>query len=436
MPDPKKSLSNFEWRCLDLVKKAEKFIEDRKDNGLSPRNMKVAEGHVEDLKDQFRRMNKKWQDDLEEKVFNDDENLYDELNKKVNDTKALVDKCVEDLENMLDKNESGASVQKAMKLENSFKPNPGLTISNTLEEFNAWKRAFEAYYGVNKEYLEAANPEIRRQFLHNCIDSKIQAAMITDDTLKIDTPIMGEKDSLLTWLKDHFLRDLPLFIRRYHYSNCHQRPGESFGDWWTRKLLKAEECNLDTVKKEDIQVTELICGISDPKLRDKFLKLQDPKLAELVAMGKRFDTASKLQKDNFSEDIRVNKAQSDYKKSKNLQWQQKGQESDQSEDPDEPKVRAKCQYCGKSHGSKTCWAKDSECLLCHEKGHYKVVCPKRGKKAVDANTVKVGRCIVEEIEDLDRLDDISRLKAKTSHLRGGKGERYSNQASGLGQNRF
>ena len=43
MANPKKSLSNFEWRCLDLVKKAEKFIEDRKDNGLSPRNMKVAE---------------------------------------------------------------------------------------------------------------------------------------------------------------------------------------------------------------------------------------------------------------------------------------------------------------------------------------------------------------------------------------------------------
>ena len=144
MANPKKSLSNFEWRCLDLVKKAEKFIEDRKDNGLSPRNMKVAEGHVEDLKDQFRRMNKKWQDDLEEKVFNDDENLHEELNNKVKDTKALVDKCVEDLENMLDKNESGASVQKAMKLENSFKPNPGLTISNTLEEFNAWKRAFVA----------------------------------------------------------------------------------------------------------------------------------------------------------------------------------------------------------------------------------------------------------------------------------------------------
>ena len=65
-------------------------------------------------------------------------------------------------------------------------------------------------------------------------------------------------------------------------------------------------------------------------------------------------------------------------------------------------------------------------MLCHEKGHYKVVCPKRGKKAVDANVVRVGRCIAEEVEDLDKLDGVSKLKAKkaeSSHPRGGKGER-------------
>ena len=61
-------------------------------------------------------------------------------------------------------------------------------------------------------------------------------------------------------------------------------------------------------------------------------------------------------------------------------------------------------------------------MLCHEKGHYKVVCPKRGKKAVDANAVRVGRCIAEDL-DPDRLDGLSKLKAKkaeSSHLREGK----------------
>ena len=60
-------------------------FEDRKDGGLSPRSMKVAEGHVEDLKAQIQRMNKKWQDDLEDKVQDQDKDLHAELNKKVTD---------------------------------------------------------------------------------------------------------------------------------------------------------------------------------------------------------------------------------------------------------------------------------------------------------------------------------------------------------------
>merc|ERR1712020_538877 len=151
-------------------------------------------------------------------------------------------------------------------------------------------------------------PEIRRQFLNNCIDSKLQAAMITDDTLNMTIPIVGEADSLLAWLKTHMLRHSPLFIRRYQYSSCKQKPRETFGDWWTRKLVKARECDLDKVKREDIEVTELICGTNDPKLREEILKMKDPKLVDIVALGHQFDTAAKLQKSNFNDDeTKVNK---------------------------------------------------------------------------------------------------------------------------------
>ena len=70
--------------------------------------------------------------------------------KSLIDTKAQVDRCVDDLENMLDKNESAAgTVQKSMKLENSFKPDQSLTFENTLEEFNAWSHSFVAHYDSN-----------------------------------------------------------------------------------------------------------------------------------------------------------------------------------------------------------------------------------------------------------------------------------------------
>merc|ERR1712020_700645 len=95
---------------------------------------------------------------------------------------------------------------------------------------------------------------------------------------------MGEAGSLLAWLKDYLLRDSPMFIRRYNYTKCKQKPGERFDDWRTRKLIKAEECDLHKITKEDIQVTELICGISNQELRKEILKLgKEPKLEELVA---------------------------------------------------------------------------------------------------------------------------------------------------------
>ena len=109
--------------------------------GLTPRAIKIAEGHVEGLEAQFQRMNKKWQDELEDKAFEDSETLHEELDKKVIDTKGQVDKCVEELQKMLEKNDSAlvtAVAPKAMKQDNSYKPEVLLT-SNNLEEFNAWQ---------------------------------------------------------------------------------------------------------------------------------------------------------------------------------------------------------------------------------------------------------------------------------------------------------
>ena len=82
-------------------------------------------------------METKWQDEIMDKV---DETVYDELEKSVTDSQSQVNKCIESLQTFLDRNDSTSvtsSVPKALKLDNSFKPNPGLTVTNTLEEFNA-----------------------------------------------------------------------------------------------------------------------------------------------------------------------------------------------------------------------------------------------------------------------------------------------------------
>ena len=308
--DKKRSIGTYEDKCLKLITRADKFAQDNV-AGLTETGKKQAEGHIKAIEEQFDRMNKRWEDEFRAELETSDETLHDELAEKVDETSDKADKAVQMLYALIDKPLGGISAPvsaKSLKMEVSFKPNI-LAASSNLEEFNAWHSSFVAHHDQNKAFLQASTQEVRRVFLTSLIDSKLHDAMSTDETLSMETPIVGEEDSLLAWLRAHLLRHLPLFIRRYQYSICKQKPRESFGDFWTRKLIKAKECELDKVKREDIEVTELICGINDPKLRDEILKLKEPKLADLVALGERFDRAAKLQKNNF-EDPKVNKTTS------------------------------------------------------------------------------------------------------------------------------
>ena len=197
MPDYKRSIVSFERYCNDKVVEADKFMEDHQAaQSMSSILLNQGKDMIPRLEEQFRKMENKWQDEVFEKVEGAD---FEDLEKRVTEMRSKVKKCKEDLTKFLDKFDTTVSdaAPKVHKLDSSFKPKPELTASNTLEEFGAWHRSFVSYYGVNRVYLEAANQEIKRQFLYDCIDSRLQAAMITDDTLEEDTPITGEAGSLL-----------------------------------------------------------------------------------------------------------------------------------------------------------------------------------------------------------------------------------------------
>ena len=437
MPDYKKSIASFERYCNDKVVKADKFMADHQAAQSMPSILlNQAKDMIPSLNQQLSKLKSKWEDEVESKVEGAD---YDELEGRVSDMQAKVEKCMETLTQFLIRFDTNvaAAAPKVHKLDSSFKPKPELTTSNTLEEFGKWHRSFVSYHKVNQVYLEAASREIKRQFLYDCIDSRLQNAMITDDTLEEDTPIMGEAGSLLAWLKDYLLRDLPMFIRRYNFAKCKQKPGERFDDWWTRKKMKAEECDLHKIKKEDILVTELICGINNQELRKEILKSgKEPKLEELVALGRNFDTAAKIQKDNFNEDTKANRTTSEYKKSKNNTYDQRGRDSrGQSRSSD-----SKCKRCGKApcdavkHGLSSCPATDRECKSCGIKGHYKSVCKKRSptpgpnqnakadSKNVKCSTARCGRVKIIEAEDDNEPTPMCQMTFETE-----KGRKFSSE---------
>jgi len=100
--------------------------------------------------------------------------------------------------------------------------------------------------------------------------------------------------NLLAKLKASFMADHPLYVRRYHFHEYRQAKGQSFPDWWNAKKLKAQECELEKVTKADVMLMELICGVADEKLRNEFLKTEDPTVDKLVRIAEQWHASDQI----------------------------------------------------------------------------------------------------------------------------------------------
>ena len=402
--DLKRSMTSHKNWVNDAIQRAVKFMGNNPDGLCTPGDQKVAERLVEKMEENIASMKSKWTDVFLPQLEKEDpNNLFDEWDEKVLDTSKEAENQIDVLRAAIKAfvtkesapNSAPVANSKTPKMNTAFKPST-LLASNNLQEFYAWERSFLGYYEQNQEFLATTTPQLRQLFVTDLLDSKLQSALVTDTTLTMDTPIKGinenDENSILSWIKNHILRHKPLHIRRYEYSNCKQNPKESFGDWWTRKLMKAKECDLEKVTVESIQITELICGIVDERLREEILRIKDPTLETLVALGKRFDTSAKVQKENFGMEVQVNKV-SEYRKAKN-QKNDPVKENSSTENPksgnrDEGKY---CKHCGYwDCPKKPCKFSDRFCSMCGKKGHSSKVCSKRTENAdnVSANIVRV-----------------------------------------------
>ena len=312
-------------------------------------------------------MEKKWTDVFVPQLEDDDpDNLYDDWDFNVHNTSKQAENAIDELDKAIKAFEAKGNVaptapttpsepKKVLKLDTSFKPSI-LPRSSNLEEFYTWETTFKGYYETNKAFLAAAMQEMRRLFVTNLLDSKLQSALFTDKTITLETPIVatGAEKSLLSWLKNYLLRHTPLFVRRYEYAMCRQKPKESFEDWWTKKLIKAKHCDLAKINEETYQITELICGINNQKLRDDMLKIKEPTLEQLVTLGNSYDTSAHIQKATFGEEASANRVQSKYKKTKFNGNRNKARDNNYHRNNPSNSSSEKCKTCrgspcGKGH---------------------------------------------------------------------------------------
>ena len=368
---------------------------------------------IEDIRVQMARWESDFLSNLSKQL---EENDYDTYEKDLNDQLNFAKQTINDLTGYLERFRSegteptqvqGAvatvNTSQSTKIDETLKPEK-LLRSYTLEEFNVWSEKFEAYYDHNKKTLDKSIV-ISRQILNNLMDSKLVNALKTEEGVKDDTPIRGD-GGCLKKLKAIFLKESPLFVRRYNFLKHVQDAREPFGDWWVAKKSKARECELDKITQEDMMVLSLITGVHDPRLKEKFLRQDNPTTETLVKIAESWQRAEKISRDMADQEARINKTKSDYMRNKENTW-------DKNHNSDSPKAQeeahnTECSRCGfeDCKGRDICPAKGKKCDGCGKQNHFQKVC--RSRKIVIPGMGRAGYsdyARMSRIRVLDNEDD-------------------------------
>ena len=75
----------------------------------------------------------------------------------------------------------------------------------------------------------------------------------------------------------------------FNYFKEVQEHSENFEDWWSRKMVLKEACQLlGGISDDDQDILELLRGVHSNELRKELLKFWNPKPSELVQAARNW----------------------------------------------------------------------------------------------------------------------------------------------------
>ena len=404
---PAQILNGYKMHINRKVKYAEEFME-KFDKKFTPTVETKISHMIADLRDQSSRMEKRFNDELSALL---DEEENGTLQTEVEAFATKTDKCVDDLEIFLEilRDKAVEATSPAVMANSANTPNLNTPqgahavtqkISDTLrpeklqrscnlEEFNDWSEKFQAWFKDNEKTLESKGRPFQRQLLHTVLDSRLVDDLKTNANVNDDTAIVGN-GGCLDKIKGIFLKEFPLHVRRYQFFKCVQEQGQPYDDWWVKKKKMARNCDLDKVNMEDMMLLGLMTGIHDPKLKEEFLRVEDPTTEKLVKIAESWQSAEKNMKQLDQDDVTIQKT-SNYKAEKERSWHRDRSPRDRSGSrfpPDygesrygnqnRPWIHPNC-GSGKCKGRANCPAKGHKCKSCGKFGHFEKSCYSRSR---------------------------------------------------------
>ena len=255
-----------------------------------------------------------------------------------------------------------------------------LSLEQSPAELRIWMEQYEAYHEASNFNLLAGHQQ--RAYFGSCLDpllyAKVKEGIIGD--VPVFTEAHDDDDeenpppSCMSLLQAEFDLHYPLFLRRHKFFQCKQEKNQPFSDFAVKLRQLGDECDLEEMGTNELYVHRYIGGVTDEKLRDKFLRESEPTYASLRAIARAHESAAASAK----------------------ALEPKQAEAATAGEPGKPKKTPRCYRCGVTgHIKPDCQRKEDEftCNGCGGKGHVDSVCPKkrwaRGRgKPKDKDNVK------------------------------------------------
>ena len=161
--------------------------------------------------------------------------------------------------------------------------------------YRAFVRAFDAFYRMSR--MDTLAVVDQQAVLFQMFDRELEASV--RQAVDENTPIFGPVDqiSCMSALADRFDEIYPLFSRRLDFWMSSQPKGGRFTDWAAKLQQQGEEADLAQLDLDGIHAFRLICGCTDAKLRDKFLKLRNPTRRDVMAEARTYEASLRAVKD-------------------------------------------------------------------------------------------------------------------------------------------
>ena len=128
--------------------------------------------------------------------------------------------------------------------------------------------------------------EDQQAYIKICIDPHLLDKI--SEGIQANTPIFGD-DGIITLVKDEFETKYPLTTRRADYFKLEHTEGQPMSAFYSKMMKMAKEAELGGLTIDDIHVYRIISTCKDKKLREEFLKLDVPTLAELNRIIKAYE---------------------------------------------------------------------------------------------------------------------------------------------------